>query len=357
MRKRIFRMFAVLTAMILLFQAGCNSPAKSVYTAKEDYADKLYYAMTTPYGAYPETISYTLGKMTSVNNSNMPEGDTYTDNAYTRYIKNMINVQNIDAFEAQDAQYNTNVSIAVSMGVLPDIMMVSSQDELQRLVEEDMIEDLTESYNNCLSSRIRAIYNSYGSSLKDMITFDGRIMALPETNITDGPNLIWLRKDWMDKLGLEDPKTLEDAFDIVEKFVQNKMGTEDGEDPIGLACDTDLVGTTSSNYSVDSVFDKFGASPQRWVNQNGKIVYGSVTEETKNALSYLHELYERGVLDKNFALRAQNNLRDLVIDGKCGAFFGLWWTPNNPLMDVYETDKEANWQPFYLQPDRLAECI
>ena len=79
-------------------------------------------------------------------------------------------------------------------------------------------------------------------------------------------------------------------------------------------------------------------------------MYGSVTEETKNALSYLHELYERGVLDKNFALRAQNNLRDLVIDGKCGAFFGLWWTPNNPLMDVYETDKEANWQPFYLQP-------
>ena len=349
MRKRMFRMFAVLTAMILLFQAGCNSPAKSVYTAKEDYDDKLYYAMTTPYGAYPETISYTLGKMTSVNNSNMPEGDTYTDNAYTRYIKNMINVQNIDAFEAQDTQYNTNVSMAVSMGALPDIMMVSSQDDLQRLVEADMIEDLTESYNNCLSSRIRAIYNSYGSSLKDMITFDGRIMALPETNITDGPNLIWLRKDWMDKLGLEDPKTLEDAFDIVEKFVQNKMGTEDGEDPIGLACDTDLVGTTSSNYSVDSVFDKFGASPQRWVNQNGKIVYGSVTEETKNALSYLHELYERGVLDKNFALRAQNNLRDLVINGKCGAFFGLWWTPNNPLMDVYETDKEANWQPFYLQ--------
>lgn len=124
----------------------------------------------------------------------------------------------------------------------------------------------------------------------------------------------------MDKLGLENPKTLEDVFDIVEKFVQNKMGTEDGEDPIGLACDTDLVGTTSSNYSVDPVFDKFGASPQRWVNQNGKIVYGSVTEETKNALSYLHELYERGVLDKNFALRAQNNLRDLVINGKCGAF-------------------------------------
>ena len=80
-----------------------------------------------------------------------------------------------------------------------------------------------------------------------------------------------------------------------------------------------------------------------------RIVYGSVTEETRNALSYLHELYERGVLDQNFALRAQNNLRDLVVSGKCGAFFGLWWTPNNPLMDIYETDKDAEWMPYYLQ--------
>lgn len=151
------------------------------------------------------------------------------------------------------------------------------------------------------------------------------------------------------ELGLEEPKTLEDAFDIVEAFTENRMGTEDGEDPIGFVCDTDLVGSTSSSYSVDSVFDKFHASPQRWINQNGEIVYGSLTEETKNALSYLHELYERGVLDQNFALRAQNNLRDLVVNGNCGAFFGLWWTPNNPLMDVYETDPEADWQPYYLQ--------
>ena len=36
-------------------------------------------------------------------------------------------------------------------------------------------------------------------------------MAIPETNIDDGPNLLWLRRDWMDKLGLESPKTIEDA--------------------------------------------------------------------------------------------------------------------------------------------------
>ena len=77
------------------------------------------------------------------------------------------------------------------------------------------------------------------------------------------------------------------------------------------------------------------------------MVYGSLTEETKNALEYLNQLYERGILDENFALRAQNNLRDLVVSGKCGAFFGLWWTPNNPLMDEYEEDPDSDWEPYY----------
>lgn len=42
-------------------------------------------------------------------------------------------------------------------------------------------------------------------------------------------------------------------------------------------------------------------------------------------------------------------MRDLVVDGKCGAFFGLWWTPNNPLVDGYEKNKEIDWEPYYLQ--------
>ena len=261
----------------------------------------------------------------------------------------MLNIQNDTIYMESEDRYDEVVNIIAKDRTLPDVLVVSDRETLKELVENDLVEDLTEVFETCTSPRIKEMYESYGGDLLDAGRFDGKLMAVPETVIDHGPCLMWLRKDWMDELGLEEPETLEDGFRIVEAFVKNRMGTEEGEEPVGLVCDTDLVGSTSTSYSMDPVFDSFGAHPQRWVKKDGEITYGSLTEETKKALEYLHELYEKGILDQNFALRASNNLRDLVLEGKCGAFFGLWWTPNNPLMDMYESGGEADWEPYYLQ--------
>ncbi len=344
---------------IMLILAGCKSPAGFASNDNEEYNARMEEARTTPFGAYPETIEYTLGKMTSVNNSNMPENDTYTDNAYTRYIKSVINVQNVDVFEANDSQYDTNVSMAISMGSLPDIMVVSSQDEVEQLVEAGLIEDLTESYNNCISDRIRKMYESYGDSLKDMVTYDGKIMALPETNITDGPNLVWLRKDWMDKLGLSEPHTIDDVVNIVKHFISedpgnNGMDASGKSNTVGLAVDTDVTGECgySSEFLLDIIFACFGAYPKQWImNDDGEIVYGSVTDEAKETLSYISSLYNQGVIDNDFLLRTSTNICELIENGQCGSFFGPWWAPNNPLANAVSSNPDADWQPYLIATD------
>ena len=344
---------------IMLILAGCKSPAGFASNDNEEYNARMEEARTTPFGAYPETIEYTLGKMTSVNNSNMPENDTYTDNAYTRYIKSVINVQNVDVFEANDSQYDTNVSMVISMGSLPDIMVVSSQDEVEQLVEAGLIEDLTESYNNCISDRIRKMYESYGDSLKDMVTYDGKIMALPETNITDGPNLVWLRKDWMDKLGLSEPHTIDDVVNIVKHFISEDPGNNGVDasgkpNTVGLAVDTDVTGECgySSEFLMDIIFACFGAYPKQWImNDDGEIVYGSVTNEAKEALSYISSLYNQGVIDNDFLLRTSTNICELIENGLCGSFFGPWWAPNNPLANAVSRNPDANWQPYLIATD------
>ena len=343
--------------LILTLLAGCSFGTGGTKKTDGDVSsvkdrENWDIAETSPLGKYPELVTYTLGQMKGTNNSNLPEGQTYEDNAYTRYLKKTLNVQNKNIFMESEERYDEALNILVKDRNLPDIFLVSDRETLEELVENDLIEDLTEVYKSCASDKIQEMYESYGKELLASGTFDGKLFALPETAIDDGSQLLWLRRDWMEQLGVKEPKTLDEALSVIRAFQENRMGAEDGEDPVGLVCDPGLVGTVSTSYSVDSVFEMFGAYPQQWIkNADGEIVYGSLTEETKEALGYLRELYKQGILDPDFALRAQNNIRDLVVNGKCGAFFGLWWTPNNPLMDEYRKNKETDWEPYYLTAD------
>lgn len=340
----------------LLILCGCGDSGATPSTrenaeTKEEYEAALYTARTTPYGKYPEQLTYTLGKLSGANNSNLPDGETYENNAYTRLLNERLNVQNQDVFEAMDEQYTDSVTMVIAQNDLPDVMIVEDLDELQYLVDNDMIADLTDSYNNCMSDTIKNIYGSYGRDILDVVTFGGKIMAIPETNISDGPNLIWLRKDWMDALGLSAPRTLSDVEEIIRQFKEKDPGHNGAGNTVGLVCDTSLCGGCgySSEYTLDIIFAAYGAFPKQWIyDEDGNVVYGSVQPEAKEALAHIHELYKEGILDQDFLMRTSSNLIELIVDGQCGSFFGPWWAPNNPLMQAVEQNKDAEWQPYLI---------
>ncbi len=344
----------------LLILCGCGDSGATPSTrenaeTKEEYEAALYTARTTPYGKYPEQLTYTLGKLSGANNSNLPDGETYENNAYTRLLNERLNVQNQDVFEAMDEQYTDSVTMVIAQNDLPDVMIVEDLDELQYLVDNDMIADLTDSYNNCMSDTIKNIYGSYGRDILDVVTFDGKIMAIPETNISDGPNLIWLRKDWMDALGLSAPRTLSDVEEIIRQFKEKDPGHNGAGNTVGLVCDTSLCGGCgySSEYTLDIIFAAYGAFPKQWIyDEDGNVVYGSVQPEAKEALAHIHELYKEGILDQDFLMRTSSNLIELIVDGQCGSFFGPWWAPNNPLMQAVEQNKDAEWQPYLIATEK-----
>ena len=344
----------------LLILCGCGDSGATPSTrenaeTKEEYEAALYTARTTPYGKYPEQLTYTLGKLSGANNSNLPDGETYENNAYTRLLNERLNVQNQDVFEAMDEQYTDSVTMVIAQNDLPDVMIVEDLDELQYLVDNDMIADLTDSYNNCMSDTIKNIYGSYGRDILDVVTFGGKIMAIPETNISDGPNLIWLRKDWMDALGLSAPRTLSDVEEIIRQFKEKDPGHNGAGNTIGLVCDTSLCGGCgySSEYTLDIIFAAYGAFPKQWIyDEDGNVVYGSVQPEAKEALAHIHELYKEGILDQDFLMRTSSNLIELIVDGQCGSFFGPWWAPNNPLMQAVEQNKDAEWQPYLIATEK-----
>lgn len=348
--------WSLLLVLLCLIQViiGCSEKDNK---AKDnmDKAKQYEKASNTAFGKYPETITYTLGKMTGNNNSNMPQGDTYENNAYTRLLKEKLNVQNIDAFEGNDTDYNNMVVMAMSEKNIPDVMVIDDYKYLKLLVDNNMIEDLTDVYNKCASDRMRDIYSGYGQGIFDNVTFNGKLMALPETNIEHGPNMLWLRKDWMDKLGLNPPKTLDDAEYIIKQFIEKDPGGNGEGNTIGLVCSPEITSEKGYSYmtQTDIIFANYNSYPKQWIkDKDGDIVYGSVSPESKEALAHMNKLYKEGILDKQFLLRAQNNIQELIINGQCGSFFSLWWAPNNPLIDSKKLDKDANWQPYMISTSK-----
>lgn len=354
-KRKVRRWFALLAAATVT--AGTLLGCTARDTAKEreeestalsdldEIADQTGDPMTTPYGRYPETVTYTLAKMTAEDNSNLPKGDTYENNAYTRLILEVINAQNEDVFENSGDAYTAGISTMVATGKLSDVMVVD-QKTMYDMQERGMLADLTEAYENCASSRIKEIYESYGEDIFRSCTFDQKLMALPETNISDGPNLVWVRKDWLDELGLSEPETIGDVEAIAAAFAKENPGDAPGGN-IGLACSTELFGGTgvASEYGMDLVFASCGAYPGRWLlDEDGSVSYGSVSGNVRDALLHLSEMYQKGVLDPDFLIRTSDDIADLIVNGSCGIFFGPWWAPNNPLWQCHE----ANWQPFLI---------
>lgn len=355
--KRILAFIALST--VLISAVGCSGPAKKVDNTKSMSSDEKAAweeAATTPYGKYPEPVTYTMGKMIGVN-TNLPSdgkfaSDNYENNAYTRFVKGFYNIQHTDAFEATGGDnYNQKASMAIAGGDIPDVMIVDEA-TLRSLVANDMIADLSDAYKNCASDEVKGRYNSYDGKVLDRATFDGKLMAIPDATIDAGPNLLWLRQDWMDSLGLSAPKTMSDIENILTQFVEKDPGKNGAGKTIGLALNKRVGGDYTGEFEVDNVFSLFGSYPRQWVkNSAGEVVYGSTSPETKKALEGITSWYKKGLIDKEFPVRTDDDLRSIVINNQSGAFFGAWWAGYNPLQDAYKVNSNIKWTPYVVPVD------
>lgn len=306
-----------------------------------------------PYGKYDETVTYTTGYVLTNQGADVLAGtpyenDTAENNAYTRYLKEVLNIQNENMFEAtMGSDYQQKMSLAIAGQDIPDIMFVDDYKTLVELAENEMIEDLTDVYNNLACDTVRAAYESYDEQNNPLnaVTFDGKIMAIPKTQLSDGQDFLWVRKDWLDKLGLEEPKTMDEVADMLRAFVNDDPDGNGEDDTVGLISNSEVYGDYPNNmFAITNIFTAFGAYPDTWINgADGSVVYGSVQPEMKAALELLSSWYAEGLLDQQFTTRTYDDNVALLSSGKCGAFIGPWWAPfNTGLTSSYATD-DAEW--------------
>ena len=112
------------------------------------------------FAPYEERISMTVGRA-NPGSVDLPEDADIEHNKYLDYICDKLNIDVTYDWIAEPSTYNQKVNLAITSGDLPDVMIVTNKGQLQQLVENDLIEDLTGLADQYFSDYILDIYNSY----------------------------------------------------------------------------------------------------------------------------------------------------------------------------------------------------
>lgn len=123
-----------------------------------------------------------------------------------------------------------------------------------------------------------------------------------------------LRKDWLDKLGLKVPETMDEVYNVLKAFTEKDPDGNGKADTVGLAGEVVPDGMGSLGW-IEHVFT---GSPGGWKLQNGQLIPSILDPGQKKALEWLRKAYEEKVLVQDFAVLKSTQSRELYMGGKAG---------------------------------------
>ncbi|MDQ0111282.1 extracellular solute-binding protein [Paenibacillus harenae] len=338
MRRLINRILLLTSGFGLLLATACqnNEPTS---TANDQMEAEL-----------PFHPPVTLRIAYSYSDIELPEGDNSDNNFLTRYIEEQTGVAIKYDWEAGgEDNYKSMLNLAIRSNDLPDAFIVN-REQFRVLKNQQLIEDLTDIYPRYASPLVKEIYDSTGGQALREASVDGKLYALPNVAIeADAPSYVWIRQDWLEKLKLQPPNTLQDMERIVRAFIKGDPDGNGKNDTTGIPVERTLVyGEKTGVHGLNGVFAAYHSFPKSWIYDGlGNVVYGSIQPEAKAALAKLSEWYKEGIIDSQFVLRKEIN--DLVTNNNAGVVFAPWWGPYWPLISSVSNDTKAEWR-VYLAP-------
>jgi len=224
--------------------------------------------------------------------------------------------------------YNDRQNVVLASGDLPDLMKLTDMTvpQFQTMVKQGAFWDLTpflKDYKHLME---------YPKIVWDSTTIDGKNYVVPIVRPLNGFAFPAIRKDWLDKLGLEVPETMDELYEVMKAF---KEHMPDGK--------KDTYGYTMRADFIENIFN---ASNGKWKLVDGKLVDVTLEPGTREAILYRKKLYDEGLIPPDFAVMKEDQFWDLATSGRAGVtsetIEALWrWT-----YDQWKRNPEVDWLPL-----------
>lgn len=104
--------------------------------------------------------------------------------------------------------------------------------------------------------------------------------------------------------------TLDEVKEIAAAFLAGNP--ENAQNPVGIAFMPSLTsGSSDGTHSINAIAYALGAYPRLWYYEGNELVYGSATSEMKEALGFVKQWYDEGIVDYQLGARTWDDITSL----------------------------------------------
>ena len=232
------------------------------------------------------------------------------------------------------SSYADSVSPMLASGKdLPDIIMMPDKDLNMDYLSSGLVEPLDEHFD--LMPNYTAFLEKNPIIKGSLTAVDGHIYYVPQTVVTNNyqPVLMY-NMPWLEKLGIEAPKTLDEFVDYLRKIKETDMNGNGEADEIPMSLmNAFLPYAFGPAFGMDLVSGYYA-------DEQGVVHYGPYEKENYKAyLKFLNGLYSEGLLEQEFASLDRDQIVARCANDTTGVIFDYSWQMSTLYSAQYDSYK------------------
>lgn len=246
-------------------------------------------------------------------------GFVANDNWQTRWIQEQVKKElNIDVqfVTVPRGQEVDKLNLLMAAGQAPDLSFTYNESMVTNYIKAGGLTDLTK----LVATHGKDLTKYMGDNMA-FGEWGGKQWAVPAKRVFTGAHSGFIRKDWLDKLGMKVPTTTDELYKVLKAFKEKDPGKVGKDKLIPFALNVDNNNIHWSTALIWEAFKKYKnvpeavrATSERWT------VPGH-----KEAVQYLNKLYSEGLLTPNFVLDKDGKQYEKdVAQGIVGAVIQNW---------------------------------
>lgn len=362
MKKRKIALCLLMSSVMLL--GGCGSQGSDTSSQGQD-SSSASVSSDSNAGNGDSTdgsvLTIRIAKQLDENTGRYGSGEDINNNPMVNLAVEKLGIKMETTLLGGDAgNYDTKLRLALTGSEdLPDVFPVYGTQMIADMIESGRAKDITNDIEQYMPERLKEIYQQFPETYYPL-TKDGKIYGIACCPaLTEGQVMI-IRQDWLDNLGLKAPTNMDEFEAVIKAFTEDDPDGNGQKDTYGFTYsgsdlyNTGWVADPVSLFSANS--GKF--IPGAWrEDESGNLMYGSIHEGNRATLERMAQWHANGWIFQEAAATGAWDAMNQFTEGKAGIFIGRPWAINSvrdvttvapgAVITAYPNIRQDNGEPTY----------